>query len=331
MRAVFLEDIKKLVIKDIPKPVIDKDEVLIRVQYCGICGSNLHIYVEGIRIDLGHEFSGDIVEKGSEVDGWEIGDKVVVNPRLPCQKCYWCKQGEVGLCSNMFLKAIRHQEAFATYTKAKNRQLYKIPDELTYEEGALVEPVACALHAIRVSEIKIGDVVAILGLGPIGQLVARLAKIYGAKAVYATEISSSRINLAKEIVDLVVNPELKNPIDKILDLTEGVGPDIVFECAGNVETTQESIALARRGGRVIIPGMCFDPVETSFIDVVLKGLTIKGSIAWSIGEFSLALEILRKRKIDVNPLLTDKFSLEEINSAFEKALRSEGGKILIKP
>ena len=331
MKIAILEARRKLVIRDVQKPVLDKDEVLIKVQYCGVCGSNLHIYVEGIGIGLGHEFSGDIVEMGSEVEGWTIGDRVAVNPRIPCGECYWCIRGEIGLCDNLFLSAIRGQGAFATYAKAKCVQLYKLPGELTYEEGTMVEPTACALHAIKFSGMKVGDIVAVLGLGPIGLLIAQLAKISGAKAVYGTEISPSRIELAKYVADLVIHPKISNPVDRILDLTGGMGPDIVFECAGNVETIQDSIALARRGGTIIVSGMCFEAVETSFIDVVLKGLTLKGSLAWSAGEYAMALELIKNRIIDVNPLISDKFPLEDINRAFDKALKGEGGKILVKP
>jgi (R,R)-butanediol dehydrogenase/meso-butanediol dehydrogenase/diacetyl reductase len=331
MKIAILEAMRKLVIRDVQKPVLDKDEVLIKVQYCGVCGSNLHIYVEGIGIGLGHEFSGDVVDLGSEVDGWKIGDRVAVNPRIPCGECYWCIRGEIGLCDKLFLSAIRGQGAFATYAKAKYVQLYKLPDELTYEEGTMVEPTACALHAIRLSSVKVGDVVAVLGLGPIGLLVAQLAKISGAKAVYGTEISPSRIELAQNVVDLVIHPKIANPVDRILDLTGGMGPDVVFECAGSVETIQDSIVLVRRGGTIIIPGMCFEAVETSFIDVVLKGLTLRGSLAWSAGEYAVALELIKNRMIDVNPLITDKFPLEDINRAFDKALKGEGGKILVKP
>ena len=331
VKIAILEARRKLVIRDVQKPVLDKDEVLIKVQYCGVCGSNLHIYVEGIGIGLGHEFSGDIVEMGFEVDGWKIGDRVAINPRIPCGECYWCIRGEIGLCDKLFLSAIRGQGAFATYAKAKYVQLYKLPGELMYEEGTMVEPTACALHAIKFSGMKVGDIVAVLGLGPIGLLIAQLAKISGAKAVYGTEISPSRIELAQNVVDLVIHPKVANPVDRILDLTGGMGPDIVFECAGNVETTQDSIALVRRGGTVIIPGMCFEAVETSFIDVVLKGLTLRGSLAWSAGEYAMALELIKNRIIDVNPLITDKFPLEDINRAFDKALKGEGCKILVKP
>lgn len=331
MRAAMLEDRRRLVVRDVPELVIGDDEVLIDVEYCGICGSDLHIYTEGIGLGLGHEFSGDIVQIGSDIDGWKIGDRVAVDPRVPCQECYWCRRGETGLCEKLYLRATRRQGAFASYAKTKHTQLYRLPDHVTYEEATLVEPTACALHAVRMSGLKVGDVVAVLGLGPIGQLVLLLARTSGAKAVYASEISPSRIELARDVADIVIDPTVTDPVDRILDLTGGLGPDIVFECAGNAKTTQESIALARRGGTIVIPGLCFEPVETSFIDVVLKGLTIKGSLAWSEGEFSSAFDLIRNRRINVSPLVTDRIPLEDINKAFEKALKSEGGKILVRP
>jgi len=332
MRAAIVEDRRKLVIRDVPEPVLDKDEALIKVQYCGICGSDLHIYLDGLSISLGHEYSGNIVEMGPDVEGWEIGDRVAVEPYVTCEGCYWCKRGEIGLCDKLFLYATRGKVgAFATYAKAKFDKLHRLSDELTYEQAAIVEPTAVSLRAVNVSGMKVGDVVAVLGLGPIGQLVARLVRTSGAKAVYATEISQSRVELARSVVDEVINPKIADPVDRILELTNDMGADIVFECAGKIETTQGSIALARKGGTIVILGMCFDAVETSFIDIVLKGLTIKGSLSANVGDYASAFDLIKKKRIDVNPLLTSKFPLEEINEAFEKALKGEGGKILVKP
>ena len=328
-RAAVVEDRRKLAVIDVPDPVIERDEVLIRVQYCGICGSDLHIYVDGLRKSIGHEFSGNIVEKGRDVEGWEIGDRVVVEPS-GCEVCYWCKRGDIELCEKKYKRATEKKVgAFATYVKAKHDQLLKLRG-LTYEQGTIVEPTSVALHAINLSGMKLSDVVAVLGLGPIGQLVSRLAKLC-AKAVYATEISKSRRELARNVVDEVINPKTTDPVDKILDHTDGKGPDIVFECAGTAETTQESIALARKGGTIVVPGMCFEAVETSFIDIVLKELSIKGSLSCSVGDYVSAFDLIKEKRIDVDPLLTDKFPLEDINEAFEKALKGEGGKILVKP
>lgn len=330
MRAAILEDRRKLVIRNVPEPVLDEDEVLIKVQYCGICGSDLHVFLEGLRTSLGHEYSGDIVETGKGVEGLEIGDPVVVKPR-GCEECYWCKRGEIGLCDKLFLRTTgRNVGAFATYVKAKFDQILKLSDELTHEQGAIIEPTSVALHAVNMSGMKIGDVVAVLGLGPIGQLVARLAKL-NAKAVYATETSQTRIELANNVADEVINPKVTDPVDRILELTNDRGADIVFECAGKEETTQDSIAVARKRGTIVIPGMCFEAVETSFIDIVLKELIIKGSLNKNMAEFVSASEIIKNGIIDVNPLLTVKFPLEEIDKAFDKALKGEGGKILVKP
>jgi len=331
MRAAMVEGRRNLAIRDVPEPVLEKDEVLIEVQYCGICGSDLHIYLDGLSLGLGHEYSGNIVEMGPDVKGWEIGDRVAVEPYIPCEGCYWCERGEIGLCDKLFLYVTQKKVgAFATCAKARYDKLHRLPDELTYEQGAIVEPTDVALHAINISGMKLGDVVAVLGLGPIGQLAARLAKL-GAKAVYATEINQSRIELARNVVDEVINPKITDPVDRILELTDGMGPDIVFECAGKIETIQESMALARKGGTIVIISNCFDAVETSFMDIVLKGLTIKGSLSCSAGDYVSAFNLIKNKKIDVNPLITDKFPLEDINKAFEKALKGEGGKILVKP
>jgi (R,R)-butanediol dehydrogenase/meso-butanediol dehydrogenase/diacetyl reductase len=228
---------KKFAIAEVPDPVADKDEVLIKVKYCGICGGDLHIFKEGAGVGAGHELSGDIIEIGSAVKGWKIGDRVAFEPNASCGKCFWCRQGDWGLCEQFYVELIRSPCRFATYTKAKHYNLHKLPEDMSYEQGALVEPTTCALHAVKLSRLQEGDVVAVLGLGPIGQLMARVAKASGAKAVYASEISKSRIELARDAVDEVIDANLTNPLDRILELTHGVGPDIVFECAGSVPTS----------------------------------------------------------------------------------------------
>jgi (R,R)-butanediol dehydrogenase/meso-butanediol dehydrogenase/diacetyl reductase len=166
MRAAVLEDKRKFVIRDVPEPVLEKDEVLIKVQYCGICGSDLHVFKEGAGVGFGHEFSGDIAGLGSDVKGWRMGDRVAVDPVVSCDECFWCKRGELGLCEQYFIALVEYKGAFATYAKAKYYNLHKLPRGLSYEEGAIIEPTTCALHAIKVAGMQKGDVVAVLGLGP---------------------------------------------------------------------------------------------------------------------------------------------------------------------
>jgi len=331
MREAILEGKREFVVRDVPEPVLDEGEVLIKVQYCGICGSDLITYIQGVPARYGHEFSGDIVEVGKGVKGWEIGDRVTAECIIPCGECYWCIRGEMGLCENFDVAWSQPPGAFATYTKAEYHRLHRFTPETSYEEAALVEPTAIALHAVRLSKMAAGDVVAVLGLGPIGQLVARLAKISGARAVYATEASQSRIDLAKGVADEVIDVNILNPVDRILELTGGRGPDVVFECAGAISTTQQAVALVRKGGTVVIAGVSLHPVETFVSNIILRELTVKGSMLFHSAEFATALSLIRDKRIDVAPLITSVMPLDDINEAFEMAVRGEGGKILIRP
>jgi 2-desacetyl-2-hydroxyethyl bacteriochlorophyllide A dehydrogenase len=331
MRAAVLEEKERFAIREVPDPVLDRDEVLVRVRCCGVCGSDLHIFREAVGVGPGHEFSGDIVEVGPDVTGWSVGDRVAVEPYISCGECYWCRRGEIGLCEQYYVALLEYKGSFSTHVKARPPQLYRLPDDLSYEQAALVEPTTCALHAVRLSGMKEGDVVVVLGLGPIGQLVARVARELGAGAVYASEMSPSRIELAKPVVDEVIDAGSTNPVERVLELTRGTGPDIVIECAGNVQTTQQSLMMVRKGGTVVIAGICFDWVELPVSNIILWGLTVKGSICWSAGDYADAFDLVKNGRIDVAPLVTCKVPLDDINEAFHTALRGEGGKILVEP
>jgi L-iditol 2-dehydrogenase len=331
MQEAVLVGERKFAIRRAPKPALNEDEVLIKVRYCGICGSDLHTYVQGLPARYGHEYSGDILEVGSGVKGWKAGDRVTAESVTSCGECYWCIRGEMGLCETFYERWGETAGGFATYTKTKQQQLHKLPPGLSYQEAALTEPTAVALHAVRLSGMRTGDAVAVLGLGPIGQLVARLAKISGARAVYASETSKSRIKLAQGEVDEVIDAKTIDPVSRILELTDGRGADIVFECAGATVPTQQSLALAIKGGTIVIVGVSMNVAEFLPANVALRELTIKGSMIFSPGEYALALNLIANKKIDVAPLITDVFPLKDINKAFERAASGEGGKILIKP
>jgi (R,R)-butanediol dehydrogenase/meso-butanediol dehydrogenase/diacetyl reductase len=331
MRAAVLEGKRSFVVSEVPEPVLNSDEVLVKVRCCGICGGDLTVYKQGAAVGFGHEYSGEVVEVGPDVKGWAKGNRVAFEPNVSCGECFWCRQGDIGLCEQYYVGLIQFRGGFATYTAVKQDNLHRLPDEMSYEQGALVEPTTCAVHAVELSGMRQGDVVAVLGLGPIGQLVARVARVLGAGAVYASEISGTRIELAKGAMDEVIDANLVNPVDRILELTDGVGPDIVFECAGSVATSQQSVMLVRKAGTVVVEAICFDPVELVFNSIVLKGLTIKGSQCFRPGDYSRALTLVEEGKVDVSPLVTHKFALDDINEAFDTALKAEGGKILVEP
>ncbi|MBE0479768.1 MAG: alcohol dehydrogenase catalytic domain-containing protein [Dehalococcoidia bacterium] len=331
MKAAVLEGKRIFAVRDLADPVPGPGEVLVKVRYCGICGSDLHIFSEGAAVGAGHEYSGDIAAVGEGVTGWAVGDRVAVEPCISCGECFWCQRGEIGLCENYYAALVEYKGAFATHTRVDSGRLYPVPHHITYEEAALIEPATCAFHAVKLSGLREGDTVAVLGLGPIGQLVARLARAMGAGAVYASEISRSRIALAGDIADAVIDPGSANTVDEILRLMNGKAPDVVFECAGNTLSTQESLALVRKGGTIVAAGICLDPVHLSFSNIVLRGLTVKGSICWTRGEYASTFELVKEGRIELRSLVTDVMPLDRINDAFEKASRADGGKILISP
>jgi (R,R)-butanediol dehydrogenase/meso-butanediol dehydrogenase/diacetyl reductase len=330
MREAVLES-TGFVVHEAPGPVLGEGDVLIEVRYCGICGSDLHTYGDRIPGRYGHEYSGDIVEVGPGVSGWEVGDRVAAESLLGCGGCEWCLRGEPGLCQDFYTFWAQSTTGFATYTRVRASQLHRLPPDVSYEEGALVEPAAVALHALRLSGIGVGDTVAVLGLGAIGQLVARLAALSGARAVYATEASRSRIELATGVVDEVIDVTAVDPVARILELTDGRGPDIVFECAGAVSSTQQSLALARRGGTIVIAGVCMHGVELVVSTIALKELTVKGSMCLCADDFATALLLIASKRLDVMPLISDVVPLDGVDEAFRRAVRGEGCKILVRP
>lgn len=331
MREAVLEGRSKYVIRNAPDPVPGEGEVLIKVQYAGICGSDLHTYYEGANIRHGHEFSGDIVAVGAGVKGWEIGDRVTAESHSWCGECFWCKRGETGLCENLYIIWAQIPGVFATYTTVESNRLHRLPPEMGYEEAVMVEPTAVALHAVNLSGMEIGDNIAVLGLGPIGQLIARLAKLAGAGAVYATDLSQSRLELARDALEEVIDVSAVDPVARILELTGGRGPDVVFECAGAIPATQQSLALVRKGGTVVIPGVCLHPVETLISSIPLRELTVKGTVFFYSAEFATALKLINEKRIDGASLITSVMPLEDIDEAFKKAASGEGGKILLRP
>jgi 2-desacetyl-2-hydroxyethyl bacteriochlorophyllide A dehydrogenase len=331
MREAVLEGKQGFVVREAPEPALGEGEVRMRVRYCGICGSDLHTYIEGIPSRYGHEYSGDVVEIGPGVTKWEVGDRVAAESIPSCGACDWCARGEQNLCDEFYVSWAGTATGFATSTTVRSSQLHRLAPEVSYEEAVLAEPTAVALHAVKLSGVGVGDVVAVLGLGPIGQLVARVATLSGAAVVYATEASQTRIDLAKGAVDEVIDVSASDPVARILDLTGGRGPDVVFECAGAVSSTQQALAMARKGGTIVVAGICAHPVEMFISNVALRELTVKGAMCFCAGDYASALELIRRRKIDVMPLVTDVMPLDDINGAFEKAVRGDGCKILVRP
>ena len=264
MKAAVYYNHKDIRMEELEKPEIGSDEVLIRVKTCGICGSDLHLLegkwtVEDERVIMGHEFSGVVEETGDDVGDLEIGARVVADPNITCGSCYYCRLDTKNYyCTNR--KVIGWagwlNGGFSEFVKAPRKVVYLLPDTVSFEEAAMVEPIACGLRGVDNTGIKSGDMVVILGAGSMGLLLLQLVLMAGASRVLVTDVQEIRLKRAAEIgADLTVNSGKKDVERAVLDATDGIGADVVIEAAGTTETASQALRLIRRGVKVCLFGV----------------------------------------------------------------------------
>jgi (R,R)-butanediol dehydrogenase / meso-butanediol dehydrogenase / diacetyl reductase len=330
MRAAFFEGNRKVVIKEIPIPEAGVGEVVVKVKYCGICGSELDSFLHGESTPphrAGHEAMGIVTEVGDGVSGWMKGDRTTINiPSSPCGECYECRHGLPEICSNQAHRA----GAYAEYINARASQMVHIPDEVTDEEATLVEPLGIALHAIRRSGIKLGDSVGIIGAGPIGLMLMQAVRQAGAMAVYVTERSEGRFKMAVQLgADKVFNPRNVDVCSEIVKET-GRGTDIVFDCAGTEQTLPDAVRIVARGGKIVLINVPRKMMVENLHLITFKQLNLIAS-QLSTDEFVMGLELIRRRKIKVKPLISGIIPLEELEQTLKsmESLTSQI-KVLVK-
>ncbi len=336
MKAAVMEGPKQFVIKDMPKPSPDKSEVLIRVRACAVCGSDLTMYKLGVgdRV-FGHEFSGDIVELGQGVKNWSVGDRVVIEPSIVCGECYWCKKQQYNLCSSLGYTGLSTDGGFAEFAKVPAYQLHRLPDELSYEQGSLIEPLAVALRGVQLSELEQGDSIAVFGCGAVGLFAILWARRLGAGRIIATDIVEPRRKAAGKLADFVLDSAQTNLGEEITKLTDGMGPRIVYECSGSKDAQLQAIDTVQKGGQVILLGIGYEPTPVMFISMTTKEITVKGSLGYSSlagkGEFPTTIESLKSKKIDIKDIPVLTVSLDNIGKAFEASLHGDTAKAIVLP
>lgn len=320
MRALVLKAIHQLeYVADFPKPTLAKDEVLIKVDYCGICGSDLEAFQYGMilmPIIPGHEFSGEIAELGANVTNWRIGDRITCYPGSFCGKCYYCTQGEENLCKKMVLGlGLSINGAMAEYVKFPAKYLFKLPDTVSYEEGAIVEPLSVGYHGVKLSKIQPSDTAVVIGAGTIGIATIQALKLLNIKDIYVIDPNEFNRNIALQLGA----KETKAPM-----LINKIGPDFVFVCAGFPDTYQNAIKIVRGGGSIILLGVHFDPVKTNYLQIIAKEATLKGSFGYSNAEFQEVLALLAKKQFQPNLLISKKVKLENaVQDGFLELLSKE--------
>jgi L-iditol 2-dehydrogenase len=339
MKALVVEDVKKLVYKDIEIPTVSEDKVLIHVRACGICGSDVPRARDGgvhsFPQVIGHEFSGDIVKVGDAVSEYKVGDRVTAAPLVPCGKCKNCKKGHPAMCTNYSFIGSREQGAMAEYVAVPSKNLVKLADNISYEQAACIEPITVALHGIERVDIKSGGRAIVYGCGTIGILLMQCLKAKGLEKVYAIDIDDFKLSIAKELGAYeVINP-LNTNITEYFDKYGKV--DYVFETAGVNIIQSQVLNLVDKLGNVVYVGTANKDVtiDHKIFENILRGeLNVTGSwMSYSEpfpgNEWKAAVEYLESGKINVDKIITHKFKLKDGYSAFEAMLSKDENSIKV--
>lgn len=308
MKAALLYGPRDIRIADVPRPEAGPGELLVRVRATGICGSDLHIYTGDRPVEyplsLGHEFAGDVIEIGEGVSGFAVGDRVTAEPNFSCGACVYCREGLPNLCVNRIGLAINRNGTLAEYVSVPARFAWKLPEGMSYHQGALVEPLMVGVHAVRRGRVRVGDTVAVMGCGAIGLMVVAAAKVAGAR-VFAVDIVPEKLRMAERLgAERAFDARQANLLDEIRALTPaGQGPLAVFETAGVSVTVKQALDLVRSGGRVVLVGLSTRPAELVPINVARREVEIIGSFIYYAGEFEIGIRLIADGSIDVGPLV----------------------------
>ena len=343
MKALLLSEYSKLEVADLPSPVAGPGDVLVRVAACGICGSDVHGYdgSSGRRIPplvMGHEAAGVIAEVGEGVSRFAVGDRVTFDSTVYCGSCDFCLAGEINLCDNRQVVGVstpdfRRAGAFAEFVTVPERIVYKLPDELSFAEAAMLEAVSVALHAVVVSEVKGGETTLVIGAGMIGLLILQAARAAGCGRILVADVDASRLKLAEEAgADVTILASGEAMVQQVLQETTGRGVDLVLEAVGRDETVAAAVDAVRKGGTVTLVGNITPQVTLPLQKVVSRQIRLQGSCA-SSGEYPQAIELISNGKIRVTPLITAVAPLSDGAQWFERLHSREPNlmKIVLDP
>lgn len=319
MKAVVLDAVNKISLKSVDQDKLKSNELLVRVEAAGICGSDRHIlhgtYPANYPVILGHEFSG-IIENAGTSSRFKVGDRVNVNPNIACGNCLPCKTNLVNLCRNNIAHGVNRNGGLADFVAVPETQLFKLPLSLAPEMGAFCEPIACCIQGLDLANIRQGDSVAIIGGGVIGQLMVQLVKKAGAEVILLSTRQKSRREMAEKLgATHTIDPQNSNSNDPFIG-TAGVAPggfDVVLECAGTKESLKQSLEIVRLGGTVILFGVMpqNEVFEIKPFDIFVRQIRIQGSFTGS-AVHSKAVDMVAEQSLVLLPLITHLVGFEEV-------------------
>jgi len=337
--AVFKTETRKLAMETVPDPVPGPGQVVIKVHRCGICGSDLHM-VEGHAYSFadgeipGHEVAGEVVALGAQAQGVAIGDRVAVLPFVTCGECTGCKTGDAMACPQFrMFGSFGTGGGYAEYLVTNPAWCVRLPGSLSFDDGALVEPLAVSLRAARASGITTGDRVLVMGAGAIGLAAAYWARLSGAQSVVMAATSRRREAMARAIgVDGFIVPEEGRTLAEQTAAALGSAADIVFECAGVPGSLDLAVSAVRRRGMIAAPGFCWTPDAFSAMPAMIKEITLRYTNMYDTREFEIAAGALDKGHVEPRAMISDVVTLEQAPAAFEELRgRNAKCKVLIRP
>lgn len=343
MNAAIMDEQLSISVKQIDIPVPKDNEALIKVYCIGICGSDVHYYEHGRigryvvkePIILGHELAGEVVEVGKQVLNVAVGDRVAVEPGVTCGQCDYCKSGRYNLCPDVvFLATPPVNGAWAEYIVMPSDYLFKLPDAMSYEEGAMLEPLSVGFHAMMRGKVQPFDRVLITGLGPIGLLAGQAAKLFGVSEIYGTDVVPFRRQLAMEMgFTAALDPVKENVGQRLNELTNGFGVTLVVESSGNARAMADTIKWVRRGGRIVFVGLPADSAIPMDMGQFIDGEIDAYGVFRYANTYPAAIQALQHSSLDIEKIVTHRFALTDTQAALEVARKEKDTsiKVMIYP
>jgi len=325
MQQALMTEPGKIEFRDISVPEVKEGQVLVEMVRIGICGSDIQVYYgkhpyTSYPVVQGHEVSGKIEKIGPEVSGFEVGDKVTIQPQVVCGKCYPCTHGRYNICDNLKVMGFQTTGMASEYFAVGAEKVLKLPDNIDYDQGAMIEPLAVAVHALgRAGEAVKGRKILVLGAGPIGNLVAQTAKGMGAKSVMITDLSDYRLNIARKCgIDYCVNSSTQ---DIAVVVKEKFGTrekaDLILECVGIKITIDQAIEVARKGTDIIVVGVFGDKPTVDLGLVQDRELRLIGTLMYQENDYKKAIELIETEKINLDPLISVHFNFKDYLKAYQ--------------
>jgi L-iditol 2-dehydrogenase len=331
--AVFMTGLNQMEMREVEVPGIKDNEVLVKLEYVGICGSDVHYLEHGSIGDfvvdgdfiLGHECAGEVIGLGSNVTHLNLGDKVALEPGCTCGQCEFCKTGKYNLCPDVeFLATPPYHGCLENYIAFPANMCFKLPDNITTKEGALVEPLAVGMHAAAQGNVKLGDSVVILGSGCIGLVTLLACKAYGATDITVVDVMPKRLEYAMKLgATRVINAREEDAVAKMDEITKGNGVDVVIETAGSKITIKQTAYLVKRGGTIVLVGMApEDIIEYNFAKIMAKEASIQSVFRYR-NIYPKAIKAISEGIIDVSGIVTHEFDFEDTAKAFDFVINNK--------